>query len=151
AITFVSWPKYGEMLGGYFDGHPWGTFDAPLVVEDPAFPGMRHLGRALTLKDEIYQIKDFSREKVRVLMRLDPDKLDLSKKGVHRKDRDFAVIWARDYGKGRVLYNGLGHTLQVWESPEYQRMWLEMVRWSMGITPGDASPRPAPGTPGANA
>ena len=28
------------MIGGYFDEHPWGTFDAPVIVEDPAFPGM---------------------------------------------------------------------------------------------------------------
>src|SRR5256885_5642336 len=40
AITFTSWPAYGEMLGGYYDGHPWGIFDAPLIVEDSAFPGM---------------------------------------------------------------------------------------------------------------
>ena len=23
-------------------------------------------------------------------------------------------------------------------------MWLEMVRWSMGLIPGDATPRPKP-------
>src|SRR5947207_6138167 len=86
AITFLSWPEYGEMLGGYFDGHPWGEFDAPLVVEDPGFPGLGHLPRDFTLKDEIYQIKDFSRDQVRVLLRLDARKVDLSKKDVHRKD-----------------------------------------------------------------
>jgi type 1 glutamine amidotransferase len=144
AITFTSWPDYGKMIGGYYDGHPWGVFDAPLVVEDAAFPGMGHLDRNLALKDEIYQIKDFSRENVRVLMRLDAGKLDLSKKGLHRKDEDFAVIWARKYGKGRVLYNGLGHTRDVWERPDIQKMWLEMVQWSMGIIPGDATPRSAP-------
>src|SRR5579871_1336134 len=53
AITFLSWPEYGKMLGGYFDGHPWGIADAPLVVEDPAFPGMKHLPANFTLKDEI--------------------------------------------------------------------------------------------------
>jgi type 1 glutamine amidotransferase len=144
AITFLAWPEYGAMLGGYFDGHPWGEFDAPLVVEDPDFPGMRHLPRALTLKDEIYQIKDFSRARVRVLLRLDADKIDLARKGVHRQDRDFAVIWARQYGKGRVLYNGLGHNSEVWDRPEIQEMWLEMVLWSMGLMPGDPTPRPAP-------
>ena len=41
AITFTSWPEYGEMIGGYFDEHPWGTFDAPILVEDPSFPGMQ--------------------------------------------------------------------------------------------------------------
>jgi type 1 glutamine amidotransferase len=144
AITFLSWPQYGEMLGGYFDGHPWGEFDAPLVVEDAEFPGMRHLSRDFSLKDEIYQIKDYSRDRVRVLLSLDSSKVDLSRKGVHRNDRDFAVIWARDYGKGRVLYNGLGHRREVWERPDIQKMWLEMAQWSMGLIPGDASPRPAP-------
>jgi uncharacterized protein len=141
-ITFVGWPAYGEMIGGYFDGHPWGTFDAPFVVEDPSFPGMSHLPRAFTMKDEIYQIKNYSREKVRVLLRLDASKLDLSRKDVHRKDGDFAVAWARNYGKGRVLYNGTGHQIEVWERPEIQKMWLEMVQWSMGLIPGDATPRP---------
>jgi type 1 glutamine amidotransferase len=144
AITFLSWPEYGTMLGGYFDGHPWGVFDAHLVVEDPAFPGMGQLPRRFSLKDEIYQIKDFSRDRVRVLLRLDPDRVDLSRKGVHRTDGDFAVVWARNYGKGRVLYNGLGHSREVWDRPEIQAMWLESVRWAMGIVPGDATPRPAP-------
>jgi type 1 glutamine amidotransferase len=68
----------------------------------------------------------------------------LSRKGVHRADKDFAVIWARNYGKGRVLYNGLGHRDGVWERPDIQKMWLDMVRWSMGDLPGDATPRLAP-------
>lgn len=38
AITFTKWPDYGEMLGGYYDEHPWNTFDAPIVVEDAKFP-----------------------------------------------------------------------------------------------------------------
>ena len=141
-ITFVSWPDYGKMIGGYFDGHPWGTFDAPLIVEDVGFPGMKHLPRQFTLNDEIYQIKDFSRDNVRVLMSLDTSKLDLSKPGVRRKD--FPVAWARNYGKGRVLYNGLGHTQTAWDRPEIQKMWLEMVQWSMGLIPGDASPQVEP-------
>jgi type 1 glutamine amidotransferase len=142
AITFTSWPDYGRMLGGSFDGHPWGEFEAPLVVEDPAFPGMGHLPRSFGLKDEIYQIKGFSRENARVLMRLDPARVDMARNGVRRKDDDFAVIWARDYGKGRVLYNGLGHRREVWERDDMRKMWLELVRWSIGTVPGDASPRP---------
>ena len=144
AITFPSWPEYGKMLGGRFDGHPWGEFEAPLVVEDSDFPGMRHFPRAFTLRDEIYQIKDFSREDVRVLLRLDASLVDLSQKGVRRKDKDFAVIWARTYGKGRVLYNGLGHRREVWERPDFQKMWQDQVRWCFGDLPGVASPRPAP-------
>jgi type 1 glutamine amidotransferase len=145
AITFMGWPEYGEMLGGYFDGHPWGQFNAPLVVEDSKFPGMKYFPAALTLFDEIYQIKDFSRQNVRVLLSLDADKIDLGRKGVKRTDKDFAVIWAKNFGKGRVLYNGLGHVQAVWERSDFQRMWLEMVQWSMGLIPGNATPQPKPG------
>ena len=52
-ITFTKWPAYGEMIGGYFDEHPWGTFDAPVIVEDPAFPGMKQWPSAFTINDEI--------------------------------------------------------------------------------------------------
>ena len=142
--TFYKWLDYGEMLGGYFDGHPWGTFEAPLVVEDPEFPGMKFLPREFSLRDEIYQARDFSRDKVRVLLRMDEKKLDMTRKGIKRTDGDFAVIWARNYGKGRVLYNGLGHVEAVWDRSDIQKMVAEQVKWAMGLVPGDATPRPRP-------
>ena len=40
AITFTDWPAYGEMIGGYYDEHPWAVFDAPILVEDAGFPGI---------------------------------------------------------------------------------------------------------------
>jgi type 1 glutamine amidotransferase len=141
AITFTSWPAYGEMLGGYFDGHPWGQFLAPLVVEDSVFPGLKHFPERFTLFDEIYQIKQFSRLNSRVLLSLDAGKIDLGRKGVKQTEQGFPVIWARNYGKGRVLYNGLGHAQAVWERPDFQKMWLEMIQWSMGLITGNATPR----------
>src|SRR5215813_2108017 len=74
--AFFNWPEFGEMIGGYFDGHPWGQFDAPIIVEDSKFPAMKHLAARFTIRDEIYQHKDFDRKKVHVLARLDADKLD---------------------------------------------------------------------------
>src|SRR5258706_6299634 len=91
AITLPKWPEYVAMVGGTFDEHPWGTFDAPILVEDAAFPGMRQWPKSFALKDEIYQMKNFSRENTRVLMRLDGTKLDLANPRVHRADHDFAV------------------------------------------------------------
>src|SRR6202040_2180392 len=52
-ITFTDWPEYGEMIGGYFDEHPWGTFKAPIIVEDPGFPGMKQCPRSFDFTDEI--------------------------------------------------------------------------------------------------
>ncbi len=133
AITFTSWPEYGEMLGGYFDGHPWGQFDAPLVVQDTKFPGLDQFPARFTLFDEIYQIKAFNPNNCRVLLSLDPDKIDLTRKGVKREPYGFPVIWAKSYGKGRVLYNGLGHVPALWDRPDFQKMWLEMIQWAMGL------------------
>jgi type 1 glutamine amidotransferase len=141
-ITFTSWPEYGEMIGGYFDEHPWGTFDAPILVEDPAFPGMQQWPRSFVLRDEVYQIKDYSRDKVRVLMRLDPTKLDMKNKNVHRTDRDFAVTWAKTYGKGRVFYSSLGHVSENWDNPSLQKMYAEAIKWAIGLIEADPTARP---------
>jgi type 1 glutamine amidotransferase len=141
-ITFTSWPEYREMIGGCFDEHPWGTFDAPIVVEDANFPGMQQWPRSFVLKDEIYQMKDFSRDKVRILMRLDAARLDLNNPRVHRKDLDFAVTWAKMYGKGRVYYSTLGHVEQNWDDPRIQKMYVDAIKWAMGLVDADVRPRP---------
>jgi len=147
--TFYTWPEYGEMTGGYFDQHPWGTFDAPVIIEDPNFPAMKKFARTFVIRDEIYQAKDWSRDKVRVLARLDPDKIDLKNPRVHRTDRDFAVAWAKNYGKGRVFYSTLGHVTENWDMPAVQHMYLEAIKWAMGLTQADITPRPTPGASGA--
>ncbi len=142
--TFYKWPEYGEMIGGYFDLHPWNQFQAPVIVEDRDHPATRHFTPSFLILDEIYQVKDYSRDRVRVLMRLDPSKINLQQRGVKRTDGDFAVTWIRNYGKGRVFYSTFGHREDAWDRPDVQKMWLEAVKWSMGLTPGDATPRPKP-------
>jgi len=145
AITaFYKWPEYGEMIGGYFDDHPWTTFDAPIIVEDSKFPAMKAFPHEFVTHDEIYQVKDFSRKRVRVLARLDETKVNLNNPRVHRTDKDFAVAWARNYGKGRVFYSTFGHTDESWDDPRMQTMWLEAIKWGMGLTQADATPRPRP-------
>jgi type 1 glutamine amidotransferase len=144
AITFVDWPEYGDMIGGYYDEHPWLTFDAPIIVEDPSFPGMQQWPRSFVLRDEIYQMRNYSRSKVRVLMRLDVSKLDMKNKNVHRTDGDFAVTWAKMYGKGRVYYTTLGHVEENWDKPEFQQMITEAIAWAMGLENADIASRPLP-------
>jgi type 1 glutamine amidotransferase len=142
--TFYKWPEYGEMIGGYFDSHPWNTFNAPIIVDDQTFPATKHFPKELVINDEIYQHKDYSRDKVRVLMRLDPKKLDLTAKNVHRTDGDFAVTWVKKYGKGRVFYSTLGHREETWDRPDAKQMYMEAIKWVLGMTEGDAGPIPLP-------
>src|SRR5438874_7784495 len=43
ALTaFESWPEFGEVLGGRYDGHPWNTADGAVINEDPSFPATQH-------------------------------------------------------------------------------------------------------------
>src|ERR1700760_2331372 len=72
--TNYKWPEYGEMIGGYFDQHPWMTFNAPIRLEDPTFPAVKHFPAAFTKYDEIYQPMTWSRDKVNVLLSLDASK-----------------------------------------------------------------------------
>lgn len=143
--TFYKWPEYGEMVGAYFDNHPWGQFQAPIIVEDRNFPAMRAFAPTFVIHDEIYQpSKEFSREKVRVLARLDENKIDLNHQGVKRTDKDFAVAWVKTYGKGRVFYSTFGHREEVYDRPDIKAMYREAVKWAMGLVDGDATPRPRP-------
>jgi uncharacterized protein len=144
AITLTKWPEFVDMVGGTFDEHPWGTFDVPIIVEDPRFPGMEQWPRTFTLHDETYQMKSFSRDKVHVLMSLDASKLDLTNPKVHRADHDFAVTWAKMYGKGRVYYSTLGHPEDNWDNPRLQTMYVEAIEWATGLVDADATPSPAP-------
>jgi len=130
-----NWPAYGEMVGGYFDNHPWGVFDAPVIVEDPAFPAMKAFPRRFTIRDEIYAYKaPYSKDKIHVLARLDASKLDFSKaQDLHRTDNDFPVAWTKSYGKGRVFISTFGHTPEAWDNPAVQKMYFEAIKWAMGI------------------
>ena len=133
ATAFFSWPEFGEMVGGRFDEHPWGVADGTVVVDVPSFPAMRHFPPRVVVHDELYQIKDFSRDKIQVLAHLDPTKLDMTRPLVHRKDADFPAAWAKTYGRGRVFYSILGHDDSNWDDPLVQKMYAEAIRWSLRL------------------
>jgi len=130
--TFKRWPEFGELIGGYFDGHPW-TQVVTVNVEDQHFPGMNFLGKSFRFTEEVYQYKNWSRDKVHVLMSLDNSSVDISKG--KRADKDYAMGWCKKYGKGRALFNGLGHRPEAWNDPRFQRMLLDGIRWAMGDLP----------------
>jgi type 1 glutamine amidotransferase len=141
------WPEYVEMTGGWFEAHPWNTSDAPVIVEDPNFPAMRHFPPRLVLHDEMYSPKNWSRDKVNVLMRMDESQLDYTNKTPGaprgpRGDKDQAVAWSKMYGKGRVFYSSLGHTNEAWESPDVQKMYAEAIKWVLKRSEGGTASHP---------
>jgi type 1 glutamine amidotransferase len=147
--TNYTWPEYGEMIGGWFDQHPWFTFQAPIINEDPSFPAVRHFPHEFVKYDEIYQPKDWSRDKVNVLLSLDATKLNYSDNPrIHRQDHDFAVAWDKMYGKGRVFYSTLGHTEESWQDPDIRTMYFEAIKWVLGMTEGSTASHSRPSRQG---
>ena len=128
--TFYEWPDYRELIGGYFDGHPWHQ-SVRIDVADPASSLVSFLGRSFEIKDEIYQIRDFDDRATHVLLRLDPASVDLGRDGVHRRSYGWPLAWTRSFGKGRVFYTALGHEGAVWQDARYQQLLLNAIRWSI--------------------
>jgi type 1 glutamine amidotransferase len=138
--AFLGWPEFGEMLGGQYDDHPWGTTDGWVVNEDPNFPATRHFPATFPFTDEFYQTKNYSRDKLHVVLRLDMSRMPANA-GVHRTDGDFPLAWAKTYGKGRVFYSSLGHAAKTWDNPDVYHMYFEALKWSLGLTDADITPR----------
>jgi type 1 glutamine amidotransferase len=141
STAFESWPEFGEMLGARYDGHPWNTAYGSVINEDPAFPATRHLPLVFNFTEEFYQAQAYSRDKIRVLLRLDLSKMPPTPE-LHRTDGDFPLAWAKMYGKGRVFYSAFGHAPATWDNPDVYRMYFEAIKWSLGLTDADVTPRP---------
>ncbi|MHC5065207.1 MAG: ThuA domain-containing protein [Planctomycetota bacterium] len=131
--TFYEWAEYGEMIGGYFDGHPWHQ-EVRVKVESPEHPSVAHLEDGFAHYDEIYQQRNWSRENKQVLLSLDPESVDISKG--KREDGDYALAWCREYGEGRVFYTALGHGEEAWKEARFLRHLNAGIRWAMDAEEG---------------
>lgn len=135
--TCYEWPDYGQMMGGYFDGHPWG---AGTMVSIKVEPGQeKHPlvamfeGQNVEFREEIYQFKEpYDSKSVHMLLRLDTEKTDMNVAGIHRKDNDFGVSWARHWDKGRIFYSSLGHNHDIYWHEKVVRHFLAGIQWAMG-------------------
>ena len=135
--TCYEWSEYGKMINGNFDGHPW---TADTMVSVKVEPGQeKHPlvamfdGKNEEFKEEIYQLKDpYDSKAVHMLLRLDTEKTDMTRKGIKRTDGDFGIAWARHWEKGRVFYCSLGHNHEMYWNPRVIRHYLAGIQWALG-------------------
>jgi type 1 glutamine amidotransferase len=99
---------YGELIGAYFDGHPWHQ-KIKVNVEDQKHPAGHGFKSGDEITDEIYQFRPepYSRNKLHIIMTVDNSSIDTSKG--KRKDKDYAISWCQEVGKGRTFFTSLGH------------------------------------------
>jgi type 1 glutamine amidotransferase len=127
--TLYSWPQYGELIGAYFNGHPWAQ-EVSINIEDQDDPIVHALAPSFRIVDEIYQFRDFSRDQSHVLMSLDASSVDMTAPEVMADD--FPLAWRRNYGQGRVFYTALGHFSETWLDERFQSILLNALMWLAG-------------------
>jgi len=136
---YTKWPEYGEMMGGYFAGHPFHKISVKL--DDPASPiNAVFGGKGFEFSDEIYTFKDpYSRDKLHILLSIDWENAHITKQGT-RQDNDYALSWIREFGKGRVFYCAFGHEHRVFWNPTILQHYLAGIQYILGDLKADATP-----------
>jgi type 1 glutamine amidotransferase/sugar phosphate isomerase/epimerase len=154
AATFVQWPVYdqfpdfGIMLGGYENGgHPWKENEwITIKVEEPEHPVNRTLGyETFEISDEVFQFSEpYSRDLVRVLMKIDITKTDTSMSrrilSERRADWDLAMSWIKDYGRGRVYYSSFGDNPHINWDTRILNHYLAGIQFALGDLKAPAMP-----------
>ncbi|HUT37496.1 MAG TPA: ThuA domain-containing protein [Planctomycetota bacterium] len=149
------WKEFGEMMGAFYNGHYRGKH--VYKVEEPKHPVAACLeGKDIELDDQSYLPgPPYSRKKVRVLLSLDltktPDPTTNEKqawlKGHEKRqvdytgrEKDYAISWVRQHGKGRVFYCSLGVDWRTYLNPAFLRYLLAGIQFAIGDLPGDTTP-----------
>ena len=137
ADTYHNYQPYWDMIGGTFNGQPWGSGETvAITVHDKKHPASKPWGDEFEIKDEIYQFKNWQPEKVRVLMSLNMAKTKL------KQPRHVPILWVKNYGDGKAMHMSLGHNESVWENKTYQESMLGGIKWILNLEEGDATPNP---------
>ena len=134
--AFREWPEYGKIMGARFDNHPWVEGSTvTLKVSDPGSPLTKAFGTTpFVITDEVYQFKEYSRDQLRVLLSVDPERTDFVRvrSAIHRTDGDFALSWVKKYGEARIFYSAIGHQHELYWNPIVLQSFLDGIQFALG-------------------
>ena len=120
--AFKKSDAYWKMFGGRFSGHGGGSF--MVRIDDKKHPVTAPIDD-FEIQDETYRNNYHPDFKLHSLGRIDRDKEQQS------------MIWAQDYGKGRVFNTTLGHGKAAFANPQFQRLVVRGLYWAAGREPKD--------------
>lgn len=128
--------ELSDLIGGQFDGHPWGAGGTwAYKLDDPTHPINRGFdGKGFIMSDEIYQIKGkYARDNCRELVSLDmTHEATKNVKGIKRADGDFPISWIKKDGGGRVFYSSFGHREDVYQNKAVVQHYLDGIQYALG-------------------
>ena len=128
SICFDDWPEWSRILGG---GWRWGRSHHPplgpvRVLLTPEAPLARGLPD-FELVDEVYADLELAPGAC-VLARAEAEVAP----GTVPVDGLQAVVWTHAYGRGRVVYDGLGHDAESLTHPIHRRLLQRAALWASG-------------------
>jgi type 1 glutamine amidotransferase len=121
SICFDDWPGWGELLGAAWI---WGTSHhpppGPFIAKPTAagHPITRGIA-AFEIEDEIYSA-----------LALEPDVVPLLASSEESGGQP--LLWARAVGRGRVVYDALGHDERALAHESHRRLLRRAALWSLG-------------------
>jgi type 1 glutamine amidotransferase len=128
ADTGYDWPFYGALVGAYFKQHP-AIQQATVNIEVPDHPATAGLPSPWVRTDEWYDFQTNPRAVATVLVTIDESTYTGGTMGA-----DHPLVWAHPTtGGGRALYTEMGHTMESWADPLYQKHVVGAIRWAAGM------------------
>src|SRR5207247_2572686 len=121
SISFDDWPEWRELIGGVWrwdrSSHP-PLGIATIAVRDRAHPLVAGI-EDFEIVDEIYGFLDYEP---------DVEPLMTSAHG----GTDHPLLWVREVGSGRVVYDALGHDERSFATPEHREVIRRAALWATG-------------------
>jgi type 1 glutamine amidotransferase len=118
----VTSPVYREVMGGAYIGHPTlRPFKVRVVNKShPITQGVEDF----MVNDEQHYV-DYDKDHQNIF--LEAENVD----GLGYNDHGTKSIsgWAHEYGKGRVVFTAVGHTIHAMWNPEYVKLQKRAVQW----------------------
>ena len=149
SVASPQWTEFGEILGAAGASHREPTEKATDQHRRPDHtrsPAPSTASRSNTSMSSTASPPPYSRDKVRVLMSIDPIATDMMQGRCAgqclRDDNDYPVAWIRQHGKARVFYTSLGHNPDPFWDPRMLAMFLAGTQYALGDLEADATPRP---------
>jgi len=145
-----TWRDYVDMIGAEQTGHPFNTLERvvrpfAIIKEDGSFPAVAGLPDRFVKQDELYVVRNWNRDDINVLLRLDERTLDF--RGIEDQvppDHDMPIAWSKKYGQGRVFASSLGHTRESFFDPDIAEMYTQAIKWALRLSDGGIGPHAKP-------
>ena len=129
--SYQKWDEYAKVIGGKFrlekqtqDGveRPASTFKhdvkIPVKVIRPPHPATAGL-KDFEIQDETYGRFEVAPSSIPLLATDEPTS-------------GRTICWATSYGMAKVAYIQLGHDHVAWDNPNYRRLVMHAIRWTVG-------------------